>query len=270
MTIKENSSNNALTFPLFVFPLLPELNFWTACNGKDSLSFLSIAAILYSVSRIHERKLILISGLFLLFFLRMHIAGFFVISLTLGFLFLPTVSLRKKYIIVAIMAIFSLLAALWLSKFFIRSNHSLFDYLSMRQSSFRGTSGVDLSKMPFWQILPQFIFSPFWNFSSGIVLAGSSICNIFLLVFTSYLLLKGKFLRAFQRNPFLMVTAFCYFAISFSMLALAITNMGAAFRQKLMLYPPLFLMLVVAYSFKDSPGNDSLRKLFRNLLPKRK
>ena len=65
---------------LSLIVLLPSVSFWSSAIGKDAIAFLSVTLFLYALIELKNRNILFLLSFLLMFFVRPHIAIFFLIS----------------------------------------------------------------------------------------------------------------------------------------------------------------------------------------------
>lgn len=235
-----------------VFPMLffmPNLHFWSAAVGKDTLMFFSIGLFVYSLRNIKKNSIGIVIAILLTVFIRPHITLFMVSALGLGYLFDGKLSSFQKTFMILTFSIGFILLLSTVQKFAnIESleTDAIEAYGNTQISNLSATrvgSAVDTSNYPLPLKVFTFLFRPlfFDGFSPMNIIA--SFENLFLLLFFVKVL-RNKPLEAFKvaDNKFKgFFFLFIFGSIAFSMI---LGNLGIMMRQK-----TPFIMVFILFGF---------------------
>lgn len=234
---------------------LPSLSFWSSALGKDSLVFLGLALIIFSSRSFSKNLIIFFIGLFLVFFVRPHIAFAVLLACAIAGVLFSRLSFFIKSIFILINVAGIYLAIPFIKKYVGLEDDSLSDYVSQRQSyNSLGGSSLDISSMSYPEQLFTYLARPMPYESHSITSFLSSLDNLVLLCVFVYgftILVKNKSFILKDNHAFLLIFGF----ITWSMLAVTTANLGIAVRQKWM-FVPAFLMLFI--SLKAMVNNKQL------------
>ncbi|MCP5020612.1 MAG: hypothetical protein GY930_02450 [bacterium] len=227
--------------------LLPSLNFWSSGLGKDSLAFLAVSSILWSLQRISARSFVLVCGCLILFCVRPHILAFLVLALVATTVLDRKSSFLSKSTIYAVTILcgYSLvpLAAKYVGLDDPSSISTINEYISTRQGlNLGGGSSLDISTMSLPAVVFSYMYRPlFFDAHNSLALASSFDNGILLLLSIGYLI---SALNKKKRNYRINKTAllFGYSALVWMGTALTTANLGIAVRQKWMFVPALLLL----------------------------
>ncbi len=245
--------------PLFVKRLalvtvfLPSVSFWTSALGKDSLAFMATGFALWAALNLKKRIPLMIFAIVTMAMVRPHIAGIFVISLALAFIFDKKIRLHSRLLLL----ILSSMAIAIIIPFAIRyvglenasQGNDVLDYIEKRQSyNQKGGGGIDISSMSLPVQLFTFEFRPLPFEAHSISQLFAAIDNSFLLILF-LLFLKGMIKKGKWRNNqhyYNMVFIVSFTMFTWLILAMTIANSGIAVRQKWM-FTPFLVFLFFLY-----------------------
>jgi hypothetical protein len=225
---------------------LPSLNFWTSAIGKDSLIFMAIGLSLWASLKLKKRIWLIILSIAIIVMIRPHIAGTFIIALTISFTFDKNLPLIRRFIL----GILSLLAVSIMVPFALKyaglsdisQGSNVIKYIEERQSHNQiGGGGIDISSMSLPSQLFTYTFRPLPIEAHSITALLASLDNLFLL-FLFLLFLKGfyKNKKIYHTYNTTFITVFIIF--TWMILAITTANLGIAIRQKWMFLP--FLIFI--------------------------
>lgn len=259
MTLKEllpKNSTKLLNRIILVFLFLPNLHFWTSAIGKDSLIFGSITLTIWSLLNFHRRIFALIIGLGVTYLVRPHVAGFLLAAIFLALIWGRGLTLRWRLIGTIVVSIVFVIVLPKISKFVgieTLSTESVSDYLYKRQGyNLSGGSSVDIRNYNFPAKVFTFLYRPLFLDARGILWLIVSIENLFYLIITGYsfspkvwtLLWKYRISFFIRFNLFFFLSGVVIFSLS-------ISNMGIAIRQKTMLIPSLFFLVLSVFVMRQ-------------------
>ena len=231
---------------------LPSMHFWTSAIGKDAPLFLATSMTAWAILRFSSRWFWFALSLLIMTTLRMHIAFVAVISLMLSLFLDKRYDLGPRLLFFAIALISSgFIIRTMGSKFgFSASNpNSVVDFISSVRNSHDFLSGSNTSVSGGFVVrLFSLLFRPFFIDSPNAFGLISSMENVFFLV-SSYLVLTNirSFVKWFQR--YMSSKYFICFTIVLTvLLAMVYYNVGLGLRQRVMVYPTLLPIFVIAWA----------------------
>lgn len=244
---------NINLFPLILF--LPNLHFWSAGIGKDTLLFLCIALFLYGMQNPGKHLIKILFALVLSYFLRPHITLFLIMSFGIAFTFAGNIKAYKKTIIIGIFLVGFIIIFNPLMSFLNieqLDTETLDSYASSSAESLsRDTTGsrVDISGYPFPLKVFTFLYRPLFFDASGILGLVASLENLILL------LLSIKFVRLnpiklFKRADYLFKGMFVFLLIGTTSFSIILGNLGIMLRQKNMFMPALLFIILWGLSYQ--------------------
>lgn len=249
-----------------IIVFLPSVSFWSSAIGKDAISFLAIGLALWSALNLHKRVGLMFFAIFLILFVRPHMAGMMVIALAASAMFDPKASMIKRIFLgtlafagVMVMVPFALQYAGVSDP---SSAESLIEYVEKRQSyNMDGGGGVDIASMSLPMQLFTYMFRPIIFEARSITAMAAALDNLILL----YLFIAGgialikKRKRNFTENRKFM---WVYAGLAWLVLAMTTANLGIAVRQKWMFAPFLiFLLISLIGKEKRSPSTIAAQQM---------
>ena len=251
-------NKNNWTFLLLLL-LSPNLNFWTVAIGKDSLIFFSICFIIYNL---YYKKNIFWYTIPLIFIalIRFHILAF------IGFSFaIVTIFFNKKIklSLKILLSIFFLILCILIFPVFIE-RIGLDDISNIEQyqerittANMQGGGAIDLYHANVLVKWLAYMFRPLLYDAQNIMGILVSFDNLVWLIVILYSLLR--FFRI-RKNIKLDAQTWFYILSIFSIsipLAIGLSNLGIAVRQKTMVLPFVFLLIIIFNSFYNYGQKNS-------------
>jgi len=224
--------------------LLPSINFWTVSIGKDSLTFMGICLIMWGF--LNNKNFLFYISLIIIFCVRPHISGFFLISYVVYILLVSNFKIYYKGLMFVFFSSMSFFAIKFILDYIglgnLQNLTQLIEYIELRQSYNQdGGGGIDISNMTLFEQVYTYLFRPlpYEVHSFGSLLA--SFDNFFLLFFFIIVLFKLIIKRIKIKNYFFVF----YILISLIFLSSTTSNLGISVRQKWMVMP--FLLYIGFY-----------------------
>ncbi len=250
-----------------VIVLLPSVSFWSSAIGKDSLSFMAAGLALWAALDMRRRTLIMASAVFVMLFVRPHMAGIIVGSIGVSMLVQSRVSFAKRLLLVGVSlagAVMMLPHALDYSGLGMNINmDSITTYIEVRQShNLDGGGGIDISGMNLPMKMFTYLFRPLPFEAHNVFALMASLDNVILLG----LILcgawkihgRGRQLAIFDYRAFLWI----YSLVSLGVLSSTTANLGISVRQKWMFAPMLIYLSLSVLGKKqirlDAPDDPHL------------
>lgn len=248
--------NKLIAITSITILFFPSIHFWTSSIGKDSLIFFAISLIIYNYLKKNQLKHY-IFGFSIILLIRPYIGLFFFIS------YIVFVLVNLRFIKLRYFINLFIISFLTFISIFIAANHasinitninidfisnSLSTIIEERKVSFiESGSYVDISNKYFFENMLFYIFYPFVIFNS--------IDNLVLLVLSleNLILALTLFLSLVFFNTNNYYNSKIFFLLIFSLISLfflsAITqNIGIILRQKWMIIPILFAIMLSVIS----------------------
>jgi hypothetical protein len=238
--------------------LLPSCSFWSSAIGKDSLAFLSISMVVWAMRDARTRIFTLSIAILLMAMVRVHIAALMIVAFAIsGLVQSQKISFSAMVALIAsaVTAILLLPIALSYAGLDLNSMQDLSDYVDKRQSyNQEGGGGVDISQLSLPVQMFTYLLRPTLIEAKSAFQFIAALENTFLawLIFLGgkYFFQKRKF---FSRRWFYTAYAF----MSWILLAATTANLGIASRQKWMIMPVIFMMVISA-----APTVERAREIF--------
>jgi hypothetical protein len=268
--IKENIPNYRLLekvkvlsislFPYFLF--LPNLNFWTAGIGKDTILFFSIVIFIYALKNIQRRFGYIIVSIILSVFIRPHILLFLFLAYGLAIVFDVRVSISKK-ILLCIIFIGSFAVLLpYVMDFDNVENldtDTITNYGNYKAGVLAGKrstgSAIDITAYPYPLKVFTFLFRPlFFDMPTAFGIT-ASMENFIFLVFFIKVFAKKPF-SAFWRSPVVFKTLAFFFIIGSLIFPLILGNLGIIMRQK-----TPFIIAFIVFGYWSIINSYSLKSI---------
>jgi hypothetical protein len=258
LTTREFVKYNEKVYGYNLFPLifyLPNLHFWSAGVGKDTLSFLCVGLFVYSSLKIKSRYLGIALSLYLLYNVRPHMVIFLLASFGIGALIdgklkpVYKVAMSLVFAAGALLLLDNVLEYLMLDEVSTES----FEQFSNKKVSLLNTdnvgSGVDVTAYPLPLKLFTFLYRPLFFDVHNVTSLLSSIENVFLLILT-LMLFKAKPISTFKQAPYQIKALIIFMIIGSIGFASTMGNLGIMVRMKNMLTPALLIFILYALSNK--------------------
>lgn len=230
---------------------LPNMHYWTASYGKGSLIFMGLAMATLGISKIKSRKILLILGLFIVYYVRPFIFLFMGVAILVGFFTgKQKVPLYQKFIVVTGSAVALILSYNTIINFVGLDSDNLvqsFDQFSSHRAYelSNANSGVDISNYPlilklftFW-FRPLFVDAPGF---SGLIVSFENVLYLFL----GLKLINRNFVSYVAKSPALVKISIVIFLSTSLALSQTLSNMGIIIRQKSMVMY-YFLFIIIMY-----------------------
>jgi hypothetical protein len=244
-------------FGIYVFPailFLPNLHFWTAGVGKDTLLFFCISLFFYGILDYKKNLGKILFALVLSYFVRPHITLFLIFSTGLALIFSGKLKLYQKIfffiIFAAIVAVLinPLIAFLNLEELDSESV-SNFSNTSVKNLSKDNTgSSVDISGYPLPLKIFTFLFRPLFFDASGILGLVASLENLILFILT-FKFFKLNPYKMFKRGTMLFKNMMLFLIMGSISFSLILGNLGIMLRQKNMFMPSLIFIILWSVSY---------------------
>ena len=231
-------------FPWILF--LPNLHFWSAGIGKDSLLFMCSALFLYAAKNITKRLIPIIISVSLAAFIRPHILLFLISAVGGATLIDKKVKTSQKiflFIIFGAALIFMIPYVMNFVNLDSLDVDSVDAFASQRAASLstdRSASSVDTSNYPIILKILTFLYRPLFFDASGFLGLMASFENVFLLLF-SWKIIQNKPYSAFKKGNLVIKSVFFFFIIGSTAFSMILGNLGIMLRQK----TPFILVLII-------------------------
>ncbi|MCH2490726.1 MAG: hypothetical protein MK211_11310 [Flavobacteriales bacterium] len=244
--LKKNKILGISLFPTFLF--LPNLHFWTAGIGKDTLLFLCIALFAYSVGNIRKRIIGIIVSVLIGFTVRPHIVLFLVVAFGIAYALAGNLKgYQKVFIFVLFLLGFSSIFN-YVVDFVQLENIELNTIQNFTEKKARNLGGgagsaVDLNNYSYPFKVFTFLYRPLFFDAMNVLGLVASFENLLWLIF-SIKLFKSNLRNGFK-NASVQIKGLCvFFIIGACSFSLILGNLGIILRQKT---PFIIALLVFGY-----------------------
>lgn len=267
--IKENIPNYQMLkrqtvfgVPLFPYMLyLPNIHFWTAGIGKDTILFFCIILFIYAVQNLKKRIIFFAAAISLSMFIRPHIV-LFLFAAYVGALALDRrVKMYQKVFIYVIcigafiVLIPKVLALTQMETLETESFENFSNSQAERLNTQGSDSGIDISNYSYPFKIFTFLFRPLFFDSNGLLAIFASFENVLLLIFFLIVLIN-KPLKAIKQGNLVLKSLFFFFCIGTMVFPLTLGNLGIILRQK----TPFIIVFIIFGFWTISRKYSVMRK----------
>lgn len=253
-------------FPLIFF--MPNLHFWSAGVGKDTVLFLCIAMFVYALMKPFQRIPLLVIPLLLSMAIRPHITLFLMVGFGLAYVFGGKVSPFQRFLFSAVMigiGIAILPSVMEFAKIEEASAEG-FDKFATGKAAVlsRGHTGssIDISSYPFPLKILTFWFRPFFFDVRNINGLVASLENL-VLVIVFVKAMRTNPLIAFKAAPFVIKGLVLFLIVGTLAFSQSLGNVGIMIRMRNMFLPGMIIYLMWVFSYQQQRIR-SLRKPSKN------
>lgn len=243
---------NYPVFPLVFF--LPNLHFWSAGLGKDTLLFTCIGVFSFSLLNPMKRLPLIVISIVLALSVRPHIVLFLLVAFGLAYLFGGKISVGRR-VGYSILLLGICIAILPQVLEFVKVDSIDVTVLSNRAESQAGLlaggsgSSVDVNSYPFPLKIFTYLYRPLFFDARSVGTLLSSFDNLMLLIL-SWQAFKFKPLKTFAKSPFLVKGFFIFGIIGTLAFATSLGNLGIMVRMKNMFTPGILLYFLWCFSYQ--------------------
>ncbi|SEJ61637.1 hypothetical protein SAMN05192553_10695 [Cyclobacterium xiamenense] len=250
-------NHKVLTISLFpIIFYFPNMHFWTAGVGKDSICFWGIAWFVYAVQAYRKRWWQGLLALFFVYMARPHMGQALIAGAAISILFGSEI--RKEYkIVLGILALFgsiylsaTTLSFLKLEEFSLEELGSLASKTAGLLAS--GHSGIDVASYSIPMRIFTFMFRPIFFDAHNVMAILSSFENA-LYLYLSFFIYRNWSPEALRDMPVFLKTGIIVFIPTSLAFANSLGNLGAIMRMKnmTMIYFLLFCFFLIAHNKKQ-------------------
>jgi len=226
--------------------LLPNLHFWTNALGKDSLIFYGIAGITYCLY-FKKKWISFLFPVLVVGFVRIHVLFFILIALAINYFILSKKFRTGQRILMAAVFILSiyLLFPFFAQRVGLSEENSLEERIEQMQNvNQAGTTSVNMADSNLLVRWNSYFFRPFFYDAHNMLAMVASMENVaWIIMFIFILLYTKRNWFYLKQNPFFIFCLLAIFIVSFPSV-LILTNLGIALRQKMMVFPFVFVFLI--------------------------
>jgi hypothetical protein len=239
-------------FPLVLF--LPNLHFWSAGLGKDTLLFFCIGMFFYSMQQPSKHLIKITVVMVLSYIIRPHITIFLIASFGLGYVLDGNLKMYQKVIIgglflLAFILLFDkIMAFLKIEDLDAKTVNQFSESKASLLSRGNTGSAVDISGYPYPLKIFTFLYRPLFFDINGVLAIVASFENLLLLVL-SWKLFKLNPIKIFRAGNFILKSLFIFLIIGSLTFSLILGNLGIMLRQKNMFIPALLFVCLWGFSY---------------------
>ncbi|KEO74607.1 hypothetical protein EL17_02730 [Anditalea andensis] len=250
-----NFPQNHAIMNIRLFPLVfyfPNLHFWTAGVGKDSIAFWGIAWFLFALQSYNTKWWQGLVALFFVYMTRPHMGQALIASASVAILFSTEIRREYKYILgvvtfgVSIYLSDSTLEFLKLEEFSIVEMETLANKTAGLLAS--GKSGIDVSSNSFPLRIFTYMFRPLFIDAHN-TMAFLSSCENAVYLYLSFYIYRNWSPEALRDMPVFLKAGMVVFIPTLLAFANSLGNLGAIMRMKnmTMIYFLLFCFWLISY-----------------------
>lgn len=261
--IKFNTKlGNYNLFPLVFF--LPNLHFWSAGLGKDTLLFFCIGLFVYSMQQPSKHLFKIALIMILSYIIRPHITIFLIASFGLGFVLDGNLKLYQKFFLGGVFLVAFILLFDNIMEFLKIEdlNTDTVDQFSESKVSLlsraKTGSSVDISNYPYPLKIFTFLYRPLFFDINGVLAIVASFENLLLLIL-SWKLVRLNPIKIFKNGNFIVKSLFIFLIIGSLSFSLILGNMGIMLRQKNMFIPALLFVCLWGFSYSVQQKKPKLK-----------
>lgn len=249
-------------FTLILF--LPNMHFWTASLGKDSLIFMALMMFTYAIIDPKARAFILILSSIIIFHIRPHVFMFVAVGVIIGyFTGKEKIAFWKKAVIsLTMITTLILVQDQILGVLGLEGSENILEDIESETAEradelMTSGSAVEMSNYPLPLKFFTFWFRPLFldaqNFM-GLIVSFENL--IYLLLFIK--IIRKDFVKFIMKAPALVKMSLFIFLMSSFALTFVMSNLGIIIRQKSMV---MYFLLFVIYYFLAQKKYDKLIKI---------
>lgn len=240
-----------LLFPALFF--LPNLHFWSAGVGKDSLLFFCVGMFVYSLLRLSKRLPLLLLALLIAYLIRPHIVLFLLLAFGIAYLLDTKIQVFKRVFLSILLLSIGIAILPTVMEFAKIEEASVdsFEEFSENKSQLlsRGHTGSRIDA-PYPIKVFAFLYRPFFFDINGIPAVMASFENLFLLLL-SLKVLFSKPIVAFKKAPFVVKGLLLFLILGTLAFSASLGNIGIMIRMRNMFLPGLIIFILWVLSFKQ-------------------
>jgi len=235
--------------------LLPEFHFWTSALGKDSLMFLALMLFFWNYKKFPKNILNILLSILLIFLIRPHMGFIIMASVIISLLFKNPTKFKAKDFVLILIAVVVLLISLPFLKSFLNIDQFELEQMNERFNSFTNyganqvdelNSYVDVRSYSLPLKMFAYFFRPLFFDAHSLLQLLASIENfiILLIIFKWLKTIKFNLIKWYRSLNNYDKTIFVYVIMGWIILSMGMYNLGLASRQKYMLLPLLFYLII--------------------------
>lgn len=265
---------NVKVFGYKLFPLIfffPNLHFWSSGIGKDTLSFFAVGLFVYTTFSPIKRSWAMLLSLFLMYYVRPHIAMIVLLSFGIGVFIDKRVGLFYRFLLASVFIIGVILLfdnVMAYVKLDEVSSESIDKFSNVRASNLSRShtgSSVDITSYPLPLKVFTFLYRPLFFDIHNITAVLASFENLVLLLL-SIKVFKSSPFRKFKNSPFQIKGLILFVIVGTLAFSHIMGNLGIILRMKNMMTPGLliFIFYVLSYRHPKSILKNKIPELISN------
>ena len=256
--------NGYVLFPLIFF--LPNLNFWSAGVGKDTLLFLCIGMFVYGLMKPFKRIPLLAFAVLISMAVRPHITLFLMVGFGLAYVMGGKVSPFQRFLFSAVMIGIGIAILPTVMQFAKIEEASAdgFDKFATNKAAVlsRGTTGsaIDISSYPFPLKVLTFWFRPLFFDArniNGLIASAENL--VLLLVFIKAM--RTNPIGAFKAAPFVVKGLVFFVMVGTLAFSQSLGNLGIMIRMRDMFLPGLIIYMMWIFSYEQQMIRNQKKQL---------
>ncbi len=254
-------------FPLIFF--LPQMHFWSAGVGKDTILFLCIGMFAYGLMKPLQRIPLIVIAVLLSMAIRPHITLFLMVGFGLAYVFGGKVSGFQRIAFSVVMIGIGLAILPSVMEFAKIEEASVegFDKFAQGKASVlsRASTGsaVDISSYPFPLKVLTFWFRPFFFDVRNINGLVASLENL-ILVIIFVKAMRSNPVKAFKAAPFVIKGMVLFLIVGTLAFSQSLGNLGIMIRMRNMFLPGFLIFMMWIFSYQQETKRAQLAILKRN------
>lgn len=239
-------------FPLLFF--LPNLHFWSAGVGKDTMLFMSVGMLAYGLMSPIKRIPLIILALFFALSIRPHVALFLLLGFGVAYLFDGKVSTTQRTLLSVLLlggGAVLLPQVLGYIKLESLDVSAISDRAGTQAEGLARASGsgVDISGYPLPLKIVTFLYRPLFFDARSFGTLLSSLDNLMLLLL-SWHAFRFRPLETFRMAPFVLKGFLLFGIIGTLAFSISLGNLGVMVRMKNMFTPGILIYFMWCYSYR--------------------
>lgn len=251
--ILAKTHSEASVLPMYLL-FLPSIHFWTSAIGKDAPLFFAVCLCTWAVMNLSSRLVPFGVGLLVMVLFRAHIAMITVVALAVAALMHGRMTIGRKVMLLIVLVggagvlVNAVNSSLTID---VTSAGSVSNFFTERDNiAATASGGTSIGNAAFPIRLFTLLFRPLFIDAGGLLGFVPSMENVGSLALFTFLIIQRKTLRNLYQRVFFVRYALAMAIILILLLALINYNVGLGLRQRVMIMPPLFALLVATWAVR--------------------
>lgn len=250
-----------LLFPLIFF--LPNLHFWSAGVGKDTILFLCIGMFSYAMLKPIPRIPLIAIALILAMSIRPHIVLFLAVAFGLAYILGGKVSAMQRFAFAVLLLGFGIAILPTVMEFakIEEASAAGFDKFAQGKAEVLSRShtgsAVDISSYPFPLKVFTFLFRPFFfdvRNINGLIASLENLILVILLIKA----LRSNPIGAFRAAPFVIKGLVFFLIIGTLAFSQSLGNVGIMIRMRNMFLPGMLIYFMWVFSYQQQVAKEQM------------